>query len=235
MPKRRLIVNADDFGQSKGINKGIIRAHEKGIVTSTSLMVRYPAAVEAAEYARGNTTLGVGLHLDLGEWVYKDDNWTMSYRVVDLDDKNAIKNEIRNQVDMFFEVIGRKPTHIDSHQHAHLSASILPLVEDVASELDVTLRGRSNRVHYCGNFYGQSDDGQPHHEIISLAGLYRILSELPDLPTIELGCHPALSNDLETMYKEERALEVETLCSSGLKEDIVARGFELCTFEGLCY
>ena len=41
---RHLIVNADDFGQSAGINRGIIEAHEHGIVTSTSLMVRWPAA-----------------------------------------------------------------------------------------------------------------------------------------------------------------------------------------------
>ena len=45
---KKLIVNADDFGQSPGINKGIIKAREKGIVTSASLLVRYPAAVEAA-------------------------------------------------------------------------------------------------------------------------------------------------------------------------------------------
>ena len=49
---RRLIVNADDFGQSAGINEGIIRCHERGIVTSASLMVRWPHAAAAAEYAR---------------------------------------------------------------------------------------------------------------------------------------------------------------------------------------
>jgi predicted glycoside hydrolase/deacetylase ChbG (UPF0249 family) len=44
-----LIVNADDFGQSAGINRGIIAAHEQGMVTSASLMVRWPAAHEAAD------------------------------------------------------------------------------------------------------------------------------------------------------------------------------------------
>jgi len=47
-----LIVNADDFGQSTGINRGIIEAHERGVVTSASLMVRWPAAIDAAQYAR---------------------------------------------------------------------------------------------------------------------------------------------------------------------------------------
>ena len=50
--KRYLIVNADDFGQSHGVNRGIIEAHERGVVTSASLMVRWPAARKAAAYAR---------------------------------------------------------------------------------------------------------------------------------------------------------------------------------------
>jgi predicted glycoside hydrolase/deacetylase ChbG (UPF0249 family) len=64
-----LIVNADDFGQSPGINRGIIEAHEQGIVTSASLMTRWLAAGEAALYAKQFPKLSVGLHLDLGEWV----------------------------------------------------------------------------------------------------------------------------------------------------------------------
>ena len=52
MSSKKLIVNADDFGQSAGINSGIIRAHEEGIVTSASLMVRYATAADAAAYAK---------------------------------------------------------------------------------------------------------------------------------------------------------------------------------------
>src|SRR5262249_22921163 len=62
---RYLIVNADDFGRSAGVNRGIIQAHEQGIVTSASLMVHWPAAREAAEYGRGRPGLSLGLHFDL--------------------------------------------------------------------------------------------------------------------------------------------------------------------------
>src|SRR5207247_11145801 len=55
--RRDLIVNADDFGQSAGVNRGIIEAHERGIVTSASLMVRWPAANEATAYARRHQSL----------------------------------------------------------------------------------------------------------------------------------------------------------------------------------
>ena len=51
--ERYLVVNADDFGRSEGVNRGILRAHERGIVTSTSLMVRWPAAEHAARAFRG--------------------------------------------------------------------------------------------------------------------------------------------------------------------------------------
>ena len=64
---RTLIVNADDFGRSAEINAGIVQAHRDGIVTSASLMVRWPAAVGAAAYARERPDLALGLHFDLGE------------------------------------------------------------------------------------------------------------------------------------------------------------------------
>src|SRR6266566_9257613 len=96
--KRYLIVNADDFGQSAGVNRGIIEAHQSGIVTSASLMVRWPAAVEAAEYARNRPGLSLGLHLDFGEWVYRDRDWKPVYLVVQLDDARALCNEVSRQL-----------------------------------------------------------------------------------------------------------------------------------------
>ena len=64
-PSRRLIVNADDFGRSSSINEAVIRAHQDGILTTTSLMVNEPAFDEAVALAREHPTLGVGLHLTL--------------------------------------------------------------------------------------------------------------------------------------------------------------------------
>src|SRR5205814_975995 len=116
--KRYLIVNADDFGHSSAVNRGVMHAHEHGIVTSASLMVRWPAAMEAAEYARNRPSLSLGLHLDFGEWVYKDENWKPVYHVVQLDDARALCNEVSSQLASFRTLTGRDPSHIDSHQHA---------------------------------------------------------------------------------------------------------------------
>src|SRR5437879_9294179 len=95
--KRYLLGNADDFGQSPGVNRGIIAAHERGIVTSASLMVRWPAAAAAAAYAREHPQLSVGLHLDLCEWAYSADNWVCRYEVVRLDDPAAVQAEVDRQ------------------------------------------------------------------------------------------------------------------------------------------
>ena len=78
MSERVLVVNADDFGRSPGVNAGIADTHERGIVTSTSLMVRWPAAEQAAAYARQTPTLAVGLHADLGEWARRDGAWVIA-------------------------------------------------------------------------------------------------------------------------------------------------------------
>jgi hopanoid biosynthesis associated protein HpnK len=65
IPPRRLIVNADDFGRSSGINAAVLRAHVGGILTTASLMVNEPACAEAVAIARDHPRLGVGLHLAL--------------------------------------------------------------------------------------------------------------------------------------------------------------------------
>ena len=98
--EKYLIVNADDFGQSPGVNRGIIQAHERGIVTSASLMTRWLAAGEASLYAKEHPELSIGLHLDLGEWTYHEGNWLPFYTVVPLDDIEAVTKEIADQLNI---------------------------------------------------------------------------------------------------------------------------------------
>src|SRR5579863_6643091 len=62
---RRLIVNADDFGLTAGVNRGIVEAHAAGIVTSTTLMANSTAFDDAVQLARSSPTLSVGCHLVL--------------------------------------------------------------------------------------------------------------------------------------------------------------------------
>src|SRR3712207_4709946 len=112
--RRLVIVNADDFGQTVGINAGVRRAHERGILTSASLMVRWAAAADAADYARTRPDLSVGLHVDLGEWEYEAGVWTTRYDVIPIDDEGAVREEVERQVNAFRRLAHRDPTHLDS-------------------------------------------------------------------------------------------------------------------------
>jgi len=229
--QRYLIVNADDFGQAEGINAGIIAAHEQGIVTSASLMVRWPAATSAAEYARQHPQLSVGLHIDLGEWAFRNGEWLHVYEVLDSDDPHAISREIRRQLEVFRSLCGTDPTHFDSHQHVHREEPIRTIVSDLALELQVPVRHFSSQIRYCGEFYGQTEEGEPYHEGISIENLLALLTTFGPGIT-ELACHPGsgVGTELETQYRAEREVEMKMLCDPRAKEAIMRERIIMCTF-----
>jgi predicted glycoside hydrolase/deacetylase ChbG (UPF0249 family) len=229
---RYLIVNADDFGQGPGVNRGIIEAHERGIVTSTSLMVRWPAATEAASLARAHPSLSIGLHVDLGEWAYTGDRWVLVYTVVAVDDRAAVEEEVVRQLATFRSLVGRDPTHLDSHQHVHCEEPARSILIGIAKRLHVPLRHHSARVRYCGSFYGQSGKGEPLPERISVEGLLETLAGLPPSFT-ELGCHPGVGEELMTMYSSQRAQEMRTLCDPRVRAALKSEGIELRSFTAL--
>jgi predicted glycoside hydrolase/deacetylase ChbG (UPF0249 family) len=232
MVERWLIVNADDFGQSRGVNRGIVDAHERGIVTSASLMVCWPAAAEAAAYARRRPELSVGLHVDLGEWVSRGGEWQPVYTIVPLDDAAAGKDEIARQMLRFRELMGRDPTHLDSHQHVHRREPVRSALAALARDQGIPLREADERIHYSGAFYGQTAEGDPWPDAITVAGLIRILEALPP-GLAELGCHPGFADDLDTMYREERAREVAALCDPSVRTALARLGINLTSFAGL--
>jgi predicted glycoside hydrolase/deacetylase ChbG (UPF0249 family) len=226
---RYLIVNADDFGQSHGVNRGVIEAHEHGIVTSASLMVRWPAAAEAADYSRSHPQLSLGLHIDLCEWAYRDETWIPLYEVVPPDNLAAIADEVSRQLEMFHDLVGRFPTHLDSHQHVHRSEPVCSVLIETAGKLRVPLRDYDPEIHYCGEFYGQTGKGEPFPDAITVEGLIRVFAALPTGIT-EMGCHPGLEIDFESMYRSEREEELKVLCDSRLRAVIAAQGIQLRSF-----
>lgn len=230
--RRRLIVNADDFGQSPGVNRGVVAAHERGIVTSASLMVRWPASAEAAAHGRAHPELSLGLHLDLGEWMYREETWVPLYEVAPLDDRAALTEAVGRQLAAFRALVGRDPSHVDSHQHVHLREPLRSILLDAAAGLGVPLRHCSSRVRYCGDFYGQTAEGMPLPGRISVEALTGILAALAPGGT-ELGCHPGEGNDLTTMYTTERAQELAVLCDARVRARIAELGIELCSFRDL--
>jgi chitin disaccharide deacetylase len=226
---RVLIVNADDFGLSDGVNRGVARAHDEGIVTSASAMVRQDAVEEAVELARARPKLSVGLHLDLSEWVYRDGEWVPLYEVVVAEDREAVEAEVAAQLARFFSLFGRQPTHLDSHQHQHLEDPVRSVVIEVGERLGVPVRGCTRGIEYRGDFYGQTGIGEALLDAITVDALVRLLSTLPEGIT-ELGCHPAAAPVEGSSYSAERSVELGVLCDSRVSAALREGGIELRSF-----
>jgi predicted glycoside hydrolase/deacetylase ChbG (UPF0249 family) len=226
---RTLIVNADDLGHSEPVNAGIAEAHEQGIVTSASLMVRRAAAEDAALYARTHPRLSVGLHVDLGEWVYRDDEgWIAVYDV----DAAAIEQEVRSQLDAFRSRVGHAPTHLDSHQHVHRREPARSAVLALGETLGIPVRHFDPRIRYCGEFYGQTDRGEPLPDLITPAALVRVLETLPGGIT-ELCCHPASGPVPDSSYDAERGRELVALCDQSVRRAVAECEIRLASFAEL--
>lgn len=227
---RWLIVNADDLGLSAGVNAGIVEAHERGIVTSASLMVRAAAAAAAADLVREQAELAVGLHLDIAEWRFEVGEWRVAYERCAPEDPDAVEAECRGQVDAFRQLTGRDPTHLDSHQHTHMSEPVASVAARLAAELEVPLRDRG--IRYEGGFYGQTGKGEPYPEGIEPEHLVELIGALPSGET-ELGCHPGRGADTGSPYELERELELRALCDPRVAAAIERAGVELRSFADL--
>ncbi|MDX1951571.1 MAG: hopanoid biosynthesis-associated protein HpnK [Verrucomicrobiota bacterium] len=157
LDKRRLIVNADDFGRSREINHAVIRAHREGILTTASLMVTGEAFDEAVTLARANPTLGVGLHLTLvcGVPVLDPREVPMLVRPAVAPRKNStflenpvtagitfffnqdaklqVEREIEAQFTRFYQT-GLPLDHVNGHLHFHLHPTVLDILLRRAAE-----------------------------------------------------------------------------------------------------
>jgi len=192
---RFLIVNADDLGLTSAVNEGIFAAHRDGIVTSASLMALRPEAGSAAKALPTFPGLAIGLHLE-------------------------VEHGCRAQFDRFRSLVGRDPTHLDSHKHVHeTDADFGAAAEALAAELRVPLRNRG--IRYERGFYGR-DAISPQH-------LMELIETLPPGWT-EIGCHPAAGPVPTSSYDEERQIELETLRDPKVRSLLSVRNVNLCSY-----
>ncbi|MGQ8775130.1 chitin disaccharide deacetylase [Serratia sp. NA_112.1] len=249
--EKLLIVNADDFGLSKGQNYGVIEAYHYGVVSSTTAMVNSVEVHHAARLSQLYSGLQIGLHFvlthgkpltampslvnergELGKWLWE----RAESEMLDLDE---IYNELVGQYDRFVAVFGKAPTHIDSHHHTHMLPQIYPLVEAFAQSKSIPLRIDRQAVeqqniplHYDrstewfdAGFYG---------EAISEALFLQVLERADERSagSVEMMCHPAFLDKtlLESKYCYPRLAEVDVLTAPGIKNVIAERGYRLGSF-----
>ena len=211
---RLLIVTADDFGLSHGVNRGIVEAHREGILTSTSLMVHRSAAEQAAALARESPALSVGLHLELDPAAAD------------------VPTELDRQLGRFTDLVGAPPTHVDSHHDVHKNPRVLSDVRALARRVGVPLRGYSH-VQHLSKFYGQWG-GETHLEQISVEGLLRLLDAELGPGVTELTCHAGYVDEgLTSSYTVEREAELRTLCDPRVRPALAERGVRLVGFRDL--
>lgn len=152
---RRLIVNADDFGFTAGVNRAIVEAHARGVVTSTTLMANGPAFSEAAQLAKSAPAMSVGCHIVLidGQSIlgseqlssltqppspfFRDGLKIFAARAIAGRMKPAeIAAEAAAQIRKI-QAAGISVSHIDTHKHTHLFPNILRPVLEAATECGV--------------------------------------------------------------------------------------------------
>lgn len=130
-----MILNSDDFGITTGVNKGIIEAHQNGILSSTCTMVNMPSAEDGIKQAQASSPkLGIGLHLTLSygrpisnpeavaSLLYAVEQFPQTFehlmQKLPTYSDDDLEREIQAQFNRFVEIAGCLPTHIDSHHRA---------------------------------------------------------------------------------------------------------------------
>ncbi|MDQ0809504.1 putative glycoside hydrolase/deacetylase ChbG (UPF0249 family) [Streptomyces sp. B3I7] len=153
MTARLLILNADDYGLSDGISRGVLRAHDTGLISSVSVLAVGPAVDRAVAGLRDRPGLGVGAHLAVvgedpplltareiptlvdGHGAFKP-GWrsfttaAMAGRV----DMADVRREFGAQLERLVRDLGLPLGHVDTHQHLHLYPPIGRIVAELATK-----------------------------------------------------------------------------------------------------
>jgi hopanoid biosynthesis associated protein HpnK len=164
---KKVIINADDFGLSRGVNEGIILAHQKGILTSATLMANMPGYEQAVELALQNEKLGVGVHLNIvrgrpispanrletlvnGEGLFFSNAYLILKKLmlkkINLEE---VERELRAQIEKVLRS-GIQASHLDSEKHIHTIPPVFKIVLKLGKEYGIP---RVRYIHeYCFSF-----------------------------------------------------------------------------------
>ena len=250
---RLLIVNADDFGRAKGVNLGIVRAHREGIVTSTTLMTNAPGTAHAATLAATTPGLAIGVHLVLTyarpllnpsriRSLVRDDGsfWRPSELLARSIDRGEALMEYRAQFARARELLGREPTHVDTHHWIHDHPALSWAVCELALETGADARTHTpeQRDEYRAKGVRTPDHftrefQHPGH--IEVADLLALLSRLEEGVT-ELMCHPGEPDpelSASSAYARERPIELAALTDPRVRAALESHGITLTTFADL--
>ena len=136
------MVNADDFGFTPDVNRGIVAAHRDGILTASTLMANGDAFEDAVRLARETPSLDIGCHLVL----ISGRSLLSPYALLPASTGALLRALAARQMRVYDELAaqvrkilaaGLKPTHLDTHKHTHLAPPVLDAVARVAEEFEI--------------------------------------------------------------------------------------------------
>jgi predicted glycoside hydrolase/deacetylase ChbG (UPF0249 family) len=245
----QLIVTADDFNLSAGVSRGIIEAHQHGIVTETSVMVNLGDLQHAAAMLAAAPRLAAGLHLNItrggpvappnavAELLGPDGQFLGSPRALPAQMRSRVVHmEFQAQLEMFVRGFGRLPQHLDTHHHVHLHPVVCEALLDLAASLKLPVRSVDHEMRHTITARGV---GSPAH-FLGDAGdepywtTSRLLSTIQTLPpgVTELMCHPGYFDDAiaYSRYGQQRDVERQALCAPEVAARLREQGVELVTY-----
>jgi predicted glycoside hydrolase/deacetylase ChbG (UPF0249 family) len=250
---RLLIVNADDFGRSRGVDDGIVRAHREGIVTSTTFMTNAPSTGHAASLARATRSLDVGVHLVLTyakplsdpakiPSLVRDDGsfWRPTELLARPIDRAEALTEYRAQFARARDLTGREPTHVDTHHWVHdhpaLSWAVCELARETGAAARTHTRAQRDEYRARGvrtpDHFTREFQHPGHIEVADLLGVLKRIKE----GVTELMCHPGEPDpDLvaTSAYARERPVELATLTDPRVRDAMERERISLTTFAEL--
>ena len=242
---RALIVNADDFGLTRGVSAGILAAHRLGIVTSTTVLVTANPDREQLAQARA-AGLGLGLHVNLthGRPLTRGRSLVDAAggfvrdpgRAASRAEAGDVRAEVEAQIERFEKLVGGLPTHLDTHHHVGLYTPVREVVLEVArcrglpvrsQDEQARTRARSAGLRTTDHFFGES--GPDAYWSPS-----RTLAHLRALPggVSEFMCHPGwFDADLAySRYGRQRDIEMVGLGAPAARAAAAALGVRLTHF-----
>lgn len=249
---RLLIVNADDFGYTRDVNEGIVEAHLRGIVTATTLMATGRAFDHAVGLARRHPTLDVGCHLTLlgaasalppfGPLPASPAELAWRVAAGRIDAAAELRAQVRKAVEA-----GLRPTHLDTHKHAHMLPQVAAAVASVSREFGIPWVRRPLGFPLAGPLVASIYRRAGCRMADRFEG-YRLTGKL-DAPAIlallaalrpgvtELMCHPGFcGGELRaspTRLKESRRRELDALTAPEVRAAIQAAGVTLTGYRQL--
>lgn len=246
---RQLIVTADDFNLSEGVSRGILAAHQHGIVTETSVMVNLGDLQHAAALLLEAPQLALGLHLNItrgrplaassavAALLGPDGHFRGSPQALPARlDVKAVAAEFQAQFDTFVQVFGRRPQHLDTHHHVHQHPDVLQALLDLAAPLQLPVRSidapmraniKARGLRSPAQFLGDAGD-EPYWTVDRLQTILRALP--PGLS--ELMCHPGYFDEAiaYSRYGRQRDVEREALCAPEVAATVQETGVQLVTY-----